>query len=163
MLSSYPDHLRPEIRVAHSRIVSYLSTRREIPLLILPEGRAKPFIYGKVYEKASSAFTTPLTIGYISFPLGFVPAEVSDVYPFSQIVTNLVLQNDPRIMDEFINVLTSQFRSLAPSVTFLVRDERLADRVYDLVKNLLEPRLTILREEHDLKSTLEQTKKILGD
>ena len=102
-------------------------------------------------------------IGYISVPVGFVPGEISDVYPFSQIVNSPGLQGDPRIMDQFIKVLTVQLRSLAPSMTFLVRDEQLDDRVYDLVKTLLEPKFTISKDEYALESTLEQIKKTLGD
>ena len=127
MLSSYPDHLRPEIRRANDRLVTYLSSRPSRPLLILPEGRAGPFVYGKVYERASSALPIPFMIGYISVPVGFVPGEISDVYPFSQIVNSPGLQGDPRIMDQFIKVLTVQLRSLAPSMTFLVRDELIHD------------------------------------
>ncbi len=163
MLSSYPDHLRPEIRRANDRLGTYLSSRPSRPLLILPEGRAGPFVYGKVYERASSVLPIPFMIGYISVPVGFVPGEISDVYPFSQIVNSPGLQGDPRIMDQFIKVLTVQLRSLAPSMTFLVRDEQLDDRVYDLVKTLLEPKFTISKDEHALESTLEQIKKTLGD
>ncbi len=163
MLSSYPDHLRPEIMRTHERVVSYLSGRQRRPLLILPEGRVRPFVYGKAYEMASSAFEIPFIIGYISVPVGFVPGEISDVYPYSQIVITPALQSDPRVMDQFIKVLTIQLRSLAPSMTFLVRDGQLDDSVYDLVKTLLEPKFMISGDEYILESTLERIKKILDD
>ena len=144
MLFSYPDNLRPEITRYSNRIIEYLNSIRDRPLLIIPEGYTKPFLSSSLFDKSIKELidSQPITIGYISMGLGFVPGELSDIYPLSQIVATKSLESDPRIVDDTMIKLKRQMDALAPTKRFLVEDRRLDDGVRSLLRNVVNPYLT---------------------
>ena len=79
------DAQRPEI-ARHEDRISNLDLSREKHLVIVPETRSKPFLVSDIFQEILKGVDVKdILICCISPVFGLVPAEISDVYPISQI------------------------------------------------------------------------------
>ncbi len=78
------DTQRPEI-ARHAKRISNLDLSRRKHLVIVPETRSKPFLVSDIFQEIlKSGDLEDILICYISPVFGLVPAEISDIYPISQ-------------------------------------------------------------------------------
>ena len=79
------DIQRPEI-ARHQKRISNLNLVRKRRLVIVPETRSKPFLTSDIFQEIQKLVDPESTLISCLYPVfGLIPAEISDVYPVSQI------------------------------------------------------------------------------
>ncbi len=84
-LSDHNDLLRPEI-VRHRERLSQIDLSTKECLVICPETKTKPFLSSEIFREILKLTDVEKTLVCYSSPVfGLVPAEVSDIFPVSQV------------------------------------------------------------------------------
>jgi len=91
------DTKRPEISAYREKLAN-LDLREKKRLLILPDTKTKPFLASELYKEVSRIVSADDTLVTFLCPIfGLVPAELSDIFPLSQITSSIVTypEGDP--------------------------------------------------------------------
>ncbi|MDG7000596.1 MAG: tRNA guanosine(15) transglycosylase TgtA, partial [Nitrososphaerota archaeon] len=83
------DRIRPEV-ARFRKMVKNLDLRDKTHLIIVPETKTKPFLISEIFLEISKIVDfDEAVVAYASPVFGFVPAEISDVFPLSQITHSI--------------------------------------------------------------------------
>lgn len=89
------DFQRPEIS-RHLERISNLNLRKKKHLVIVPETRSKPFLTSDLCQEIERGTDVETTLISSTSPVfGLIPAEISDVYPVSQITQ--IVEETPEV------------------------------------------------------------------
>ncbi len=118
------DLSRPEV-ARHQERLSNLDLSRKEFLVICPETRTKPFLSSEILREVLKLVDVEKTlVCYSSRVFGLVPAEVSDVFPVSQITHHLesLSRSDPILNAKSWRRINVLFRRNDPAVEPLKKD-----------------------------------------
>ncbi|MDG6996624.1 MAG: tRNA guanosine(15) transglycosylase TgtA [Nitrososphaerota archaeon] len=83
------DLQRPEVKRFRQRIKN-LDLTNKSHLIILPETKTKPFLTSEIYHEVSRIVDPEqAVVAYVAPLFGLVPAEVSDIFPLSQVTQSI--------------------------------------------------------------------------
>ncbi len=87
---------RPEIQ-RHRDLLARLDLSGKENLVICPETKTKPFLASELFREILNIVDGKTLVCYMSPVFGLVPAEISDIFPVSQVTHNLTsyLTRDP--------------------------------------------------------------------
>ena len=94
-------------------------------------------------------------IGYIISPIGFVPYQITDIYPISHIESSMEIRKDTLVRDELVSTIRNQFNILNPESIIFMKDKRLDQGVIDFIVRELKPEKVIDCESNLVYSELE--------
>ncbi|MCS4537774.1 MAG: tRNA guanosine(15) transglycosylase TgtA [Thaumarchaeota archaeon] len=136
-ISGSPDDLRPEIQRYNARF-ELIKPKKNV--VVLPNNTEKPFLFSPLYlkidAKADALFCT------LKIPFGLIPAEISDIYPFSQAVVSEDIPEDVMLMKRVQERVKNQLKMLKPNRLLLIIDNR-DSKVNRFLQRILKPSKTI--------------------
>ena len=94
-------------------------------------------------------------IGYIISPIGFVPYQITDIYPISHIESSMEIRKDTLVRDELVSTIRNQFNILNRESIIFMKDKRLDQGVIDFIVRELKPEKVIDCESNLVYSELE--------
>lgn len=93
-----PEVWRHLVRLGHIRPQTCRAT-----LVLIPETEDRPFYQSSLFEEVAQAvkgFEEEVQVWFVSYSLGPIPVEVSDVYPLSQYVSSLGPSSTEEVVKE---------------------------------------------------------------
>jgi 7-cyano-7-deazaguanine tRNA-ribosyltransferase len=153
-IAGSPDDARPEVQRYDTRFESIEPKKN---LVVLPNNTEKPFLLSPFYLKFDGK--TDALFCTFKVPFGLIPAEISDIYPFSQTVVSEDVFEDAMLMKRVGERVKKQLKSLRLNNVLLVIDSRSSSGMNKFLQRVLKPSKTIDME--GLKS-LQEIKKEIG-
>ena len=154
-LSSFPDNRRPELRNYQNRIIEFFKRFERQKIIIIPVTKNKPLLYNNKLKKLLENNQADYIIGYIISPIGFVPYQITDIYPISHIESSMEIRKNTLVRDELVSTIRNQFNILNPESIIFIKDKRLNQGVIDFIVRELKPEKVIDCESNLVYSELE--------
>ena len=155
-LASFPDNRRPELRNYQKKIIEFFKKFENRRIIIIPVTKNKPLLYNNKLKNALENSNNDYIIGYIIPPIGFVPYQITDIYPISHIESSYEIKKDKIVNDELIITLSEQFSVLKPKEVIYMKDKKLNQRIVDFIVREVKPRKIIDGELDFIYSELEE-------
>lgn len=153
-ISGSPDDLRPEVE-RYDQKFGWISSKKKA-VLIIPDNGEKPFLLTSLYSEIAPYLDDEVLLCCVSFPFGLIPAEVSDVYPFSQVVASDSIAIDPVVMKRTKERVRGQLKKIKASKLILVLNDRVTDGDAKLFHEVLKPSdvIRISRKHNDVAAKI---------
>jgi 7-cyano-7-deazaguanine tRNA-ribosyltransferase len=147
-ISSSPDDLQPIVQRYDQRF-DWITPKRTV--IVLPDNGERPFLLSSVYSKVAADLSNDFSLYYMAIPFGLIPVEISDVYPFSQIVVADDILDDPVLAERVASRTRNQLKSIKPAKLVLVVDTRATEQMSDFLLRTLKPEVIVkIDGEEDL-------------
>ena len=144
-IANSPDDLRPEVQ-RYDTVFERIKPKKNV--VILPNTTEKPFLLSPLYLKFDGVRDDVLFCT-VKVPFGLIPAEISDIYPFSQTVVSEDILDEVMLMKRVKERVKKQLQVLKPNLLILVIDGR-DSKMNRFLQRTLKPSETItLRELKD--------------
>ena len=125
-------------------------------IIIIPVTKNKPLLYNNKLKNILENSNSNYIIGYIIPPIGFVPYQITDIYPISHMESSYEIKKDKTVIDELITTLEEQFSILNPKEVIYMKDNKLNQRVVDFIVRELKPKKIIDGELDLIYTELEE-------
>ena len=155
-LTSVPDNKRPELTLYRKNIIKFFKKFEKQKIIIIPVTRNRPLFYDNKLRKILERNTNKAIIGYIIPPFGFVPYQITDIYPISHFEMSENMRYDNTHIQEVIDLLNIQFLTLKPESIVYIKDNKLDQKIIDFIIRKLQPEKIIDNESNDVYSELER-------
>ena len=155
-LASFPDNRRPELRNYQKKTIEVFRKFENHKIIIIPVTKNKPLLYNNKLKNILENSNSNYIIGYIIPPIGFVPYQITDIYPISHIESSYEIKKDKTVIDELITTLEEQFSILNPKEVIYMKDNKLNQRVVDFIVREVKPKKVIECESNIVYSELEE-------
>ena len=142
-LASFPDNRRPELRNYQKKTIEVFRKFENRKIIIIPVTKNKPLLYNNKLKNILENNNSDYIIGYIIPPIGFVPYQITDIYPISHMESSYEIKKDKTVIDELITTLEEQFIILNPKEVTYMKDNKLNQRVVDFIVRELKPKRII--------------------
>lgn len=146
-ISDSPDDLRPEVQ-RYDRRFERLSLKKKV-VVVLPNDTEKPFLLSPLYLKLDETLRMDALFCRVKLPFGIIPAEISDVYPFSQAVVSEDIVDDPLVMERVEQRIKNQLHAMNPKKLILVVNDRDSNNMNGFMERVLKPKRTIKMDKLD--------------
>ncbi len=133
-VSSSPDDLQPAVQRYDQRF-DWIAPKKII--MVLPDNGERPFLLSSVYSKVAADLSNDFSLYYVAVPFGLIPVEISDVYPFSQIVVADDVLDDPVLAERVAARIRNQLKSIKPAKLVLVVNTSAQGQMNDFLRKTL--------------------------
>lgn len=151
--SSFPDNRRPEVLMVNNKTKNFLMQNKNKIIIILPLTQQRYSLYNNRLLKKLNEINIEALIGYIIPPFGFIPYQLTDIYPISQMEISENMHNESNTIKQTIEFIDQQFKIIKPKHIYLVTDESSETKITKFIINKYSPKKI-------LKNTEEITKEI---
>nr|ACF09780.1 archaeosine-tRNA ribosyltransferase type 1 [uncultured marine crenarchaeote KM3-153-F8] len=151
--STFPDNRRPEVLMVNNKIKNFLMQNKNKIIIILPLTQRRYSLYNNRLLKKLNEINIEALIGYIIPPFGFIPYQLTDIYPISQMEISENMHNESNTIKQTIEFIDQQFKIIKPKHIYLVTDESSETEITKFIINRYSPKKI-------LKNTEEITKEI---
>ena len=155
-LASFPDNRRPELRNYQKKLADVFRRFENRKIIIIPVTKNKPLLYNNKLKNIIENSKSDYIIGYIIPPIGFVPYQITDIYPISHMESSYEIKKDKIVIDELITTLEEQFSILNPKEVIYMKDNKLNQRVVDFIVREVKPKRIIEGELDFIYTELEE-------
>ena len=151
--SSFPDNRRPEVFLVLDKIKNFLMKNKKKTIIILPLTQQRPLFYNnKLLKRLGEVNIDKVLIGYIIPPFGFIPHQLTDIYPISQMEISENMHNETNTIKQTVKFIEMQFKIINPEHVYLIKSE------------LLDAKITkFIMDEYTPKKILENTEEITNE
>jgi len=139
--SSFPDNRRPEVLLVVDKIKDFLMQNKKKAIIILPLMQQRPLFYNKkMLQILDKINIDKVLIGHIIPPFGFIPHQLTDIYPISQMEISENMYNESNTIKQTIKFIEMQFKIINPKYVYLVKNELVNDKITKFIMNKYSPK-----------------------
>ena len=154
-LSSVPDNKRPELYIYQTKMMELFNQFVNQKVIIIPVTRNRPLFYDKKLQSILEKYKNNAIIGYIIPPFGFVPYQLTDIYPISHYEISETMKYDNVQIDAMLDLLMRQFKTLDPESISFIKDSKLNQKIINFVIRILKPNI-IIEKETNIYTSLDE-------
>ena len=154
-LSSVPDNKRPELYIYQTKMMELFNQFVNQKVIIIPVTRNRPLFYDKKLQSILEKYKNNAIIGYIIPPFGFVPYQLTDIYPISHYEISETMKYDNVQIDAMLDLLMRQFKILDPESISFIKDSKLNQKIINFVIRILKPNI-IIEKETNIYTSLDE-------
>ena len=138
--SSFPDNRRPEVLMVNNKTKNFLMQNKNKIIIILPLTQQRYSLYNNRLLKKLNEINIEALIGYIIPPFGFIPYQLTDIYPISQMEISENMHNESNTIKQTIEFIDQQFKIIKPKHIYLVTDESSETEITKFIINKYSPK-----------------------
>ena len=149
--SSFPDNRRPEVLMVNNKTKNFLMQNKNKIIIILPLTQRRYSLYNNRLLKKLNEINIEALIGYIIPPFGFIPYQLTDIYPISQMEISENMHNESNTIKQTIEFIDQQFKIIKPKHIYLVTDESSETEITKFIINRYSPKKILKNTEEIAK------------
>ena len=101
----------------------------------------RPLFYNKkMLQILDKINIDKVLIGHIIPPFGFIPHQLTDIYPISQMEISENMYNESNTIKQTIKFIEMQFKIINPKYVYLVKNELVNDKITKFIMNKYSPK-----------------------
>jgi len=124
-----------------NKIKDFLMQNKKKAIIILPLMQQRPLFYNKkMLQILDKINIDKILIGHIIPPFGFIPHQLTDIYPISQMEISENMHNESNTIKQTIKFIEMQFKIINPKYVYLVKNELVDDKITKFIMNKYSPK-----------------------